>query len=405
MNEHTALAQEPRLPLAGLRILDMSRLLPGPFGTQVLADFGADVIRVEDLRGSDGFRTAQPLRDGVSFRHMTLNRNKRSVALDLKSPAGLEAFRRLAAGADALLEQFRPGVMARLGLDYEALSAINPRLVYCSLSGFGQDGPLRDVVAHDPNYLALSGIMSLLGRRGSPPMPSGVQISDIVAGLSAALAIMMALHERQATGRGRYIDVSLYDSAISTLVTAAAGYFGTGTAPSRGEDRHNGRYPMSDVYECSDGGHIAISAIEPHFWANLCKVFGHPEWLPHQYDDGETGHAIRAELTRIFLTRTRDEWFEALRDAEICISPVLSVAEALDAPHTRARGLVIDHVHPRAGRARLLGNAIRMGAPTTVRRPAPELGEHTGEVLAEAGLSSPEIESLITAGAASRSGR
>lgn len=387
------------LPLEGITVLDLSRQLPGPVATQILADFGADVIKVEDTGRGDDFRHVAPLKNGISARHMMINRNKRGLAINLKSEQGRALFLQLAAKADVVFEQFRPGVVQRLGIDYDAVRAVNPKIVYLSLSGFGQEGPYRDVVAHDPNYLAVGGILSLLGRRGEAPAMSGPQISDLAAAHMAAIGILAALRRAEREGQGEYIDVALADSAFSMAVTALSSYVGSGTAPSRGEERHNGRYPWSDIYRCADGGYVTVSAIESHFHRNLCHAFGHPEWETLQYADDAIQEEIRLEMQRIFLTKSRDDWFEALKDKELCISPVLSVAEAAQSEQVRARGSLQMHVHPVAGEVPLLMTPIKMKiAPARIRRPAPALGEHTAEILADIGVSSTKLAELVAAG-------
>lgn len=387
------------LPLEGITVLDLSRQLPGPVATQILADFGADVIKVEDTGRGDEFRYVEPLKNDVSTRHMMLNRNKRGLSINLKSDEGRALFLQLAAKADVVFEQFRPGVVKRLGIDYESVRAVNPKIVYLSLSGFGQDSPYRDVVAHDPNYLAVSGVLSLLGRRGDAPAMSGPQISDLAAAHMATIGILAALRRAEREGQGDYIDVALADSAFAMTVTALSTYVGTGTAPSRGQERHNGRYPWSDIYRCADDGYVTISAIESHFYRNLCHAMGHPEWEALQYADDEEQDKIRAELQRIFLRHNRDEWFELLKDKELCISPVLSVAEAAQSEQVKARGSLLPHVHPQAGEISLLMSPIRMKhAPAQIRRPAPALGEHTGEILASVGVDSSKLAELVAAG-------
>ena len=373
-------------PLEGIRVLDLSRLLPGPFATQILADFGAEVIKIEDTRSGDGFRTAEPRINGMSTRHVTLNRNKRCLALNLKTPAGREIFLSLARDAQVLLEQFRPGIMARLGLDYDTVRAVNPRIVYCSLSGFGQSAPYRDLAAHDPNYLSLAGVLSLIGRRGGPPVLSGLQIADITAALLSALGILIAVRRAEREGVGDYLDMSLFDSVIGTAITAAATYFGTGKAPRRGEERHTGKYPMADIYETADGEYITIAAIEEHFWKNLCLALGHEEWIKHHYAEGEKAEEIRAEMRAIFRTRTRDEWFALLKDKDVCIGPVLGLEEALISEQTAARGMVIPHDHPVVGRTSLLATPIKFqDGAARIRLPAGRLGEDTDAILAELG--------------------
>lgn len=387
------------LPLAGITILDLARQLPGPVATQILADFGADVIKIEDTGAGDDFRRVPPLQHGVSSRHMMINRNKRGLSLNLKSAEGRKIFMELAAKADVVFEQFRPGVVKRLGIDYEAVCAVNPKIVYLSLSGFGQEGPLRDVVAHDPNYLSVSGVLGLLGRRGEAPAMSGPQISDLAAAHMAAIGILVALRRAEREGLGEYIDVSLFDSAFSLSITALSTLAGTGKAPSRGEERHNGRYPWSDIYRTEDGGYVTISAIEAHFYRNLCNALGHPEWHELQYAPDDVQDGIRAEIARIFLTRGRDEWFDLLKDKDLCISPVLSVAEAANSEQVRSRGALVSHRHPVGGDMQLLATPIRMkNAPASIRRPAPGLGEHSAEILASLGYSSAQIADLAGQG-------
>jgi crotonobetainyl-CoA:carnitine CoA-transferase CaiB-like acyl-CoA transferase len=398
MNE-TQEQRMTRLPLEGVTVLDLSRQLPGPVSTQILADFGADVIKIEDTGAGDNFRSVEPRRKGVSARHAQINRNKRGLAIDLKSPQGHAVFMKLCEQAHVVFEQFRPGVVKRLGIDYEAVRQVNPGIVYCALSGFGQNGPLRDVVAHDPNYLSVSGVLGLLGRRGGAPAMSGPQISDLAAAHLATIGILMALRRAEQTGEGDYIDISLFDSAMSMAVTAVATYLGGGKAPSRGEERHNGRYPWSDIYETSDGQYITISAIESHFYANLCNALERPQWLPDQYADDARLQEIRDEMAAIFRTRTRDDWFDRLKDKDLCISPVLTVAEAVESEHAQARGSIVAHHHPVAGDTRLLANPIRLrNAPATIRRAAPDLGEHSADILRSLGYDAAAIAPMVAAG-------
>jgi alpha-methylacyl-CoA racemase len=252
---------------------------------------------------------------------------------------------------------------------------------------------------HDPNYLSVSGVLGLLGRRGGPPAMSGPQISDLAAAHLATIGILLGLRRAEATGEGEYIDISLFDSAMSMSVTAVATYLGGGKAPSRGEERHNGRYPWSDIYETSDGGYVTISAIEAHFYANLCKALERPEWLGDQYADDARQEEIRAGMAQIFRTRTRDEWFDRLKDKDLCISPVLTVAEAVESEHAKARGSVVQHHHPVAGETRLLASPIHLrNAPATIRRHAPALGEHSAEILQSLGYDAAAIAQLIARG-------
>ncbi len=387
------------LPLAGITILDLSRQLPGPLATMILADFGADVIKIEDTKAGDNFRFTAPSQNGVATRHLMLNRNKRGLAIDLKSAAGREVFLELAARSHVVFEQFRPGVVKRLGIDYEAVKKVNPAIVYCSLSGFGQTGPLRDVVAHDPNYLSVSGVLGLLGRKGQPPAMTGPQLADISASHMVAIGILIALRKAERSGTGDFIDISLFDSAFSMAVTALSTYFGSGTAPSRGEERHNGKYPWSDIYEARDGGYVTISSIEEHFYANLCRALGREDWLPHQYADDATQERIRSEMQAIFRQRTRDEWFALLKDKDVCISPVLSIEEAARSEQVRARGDLVKHRHPVAGETTLLRTPIFMsGADTPIRMGAPALGEHSAQILESLGYTAAQVAALSAEG-------
>lgn len=387
-----------RLPLEGVRILDLSRQLPGPLATQILADFGADVIKIEDTRAGDDFRSTAPAINGVAARHLELNRNKRGLSIDLKSPEGREVFLKLAKQSDVVFEQFRPGVVKRLGIDYESVREVNPRIVYCSLSGFGQEGPYRHLVAHDPNYLALSGVLSLIGQKGKEPALSGPQLADITAAHMVTIGILMALRNAESTGTGDYLDISLFDSAFSLPVTALATYFGSGKAPSRGEERHNGKYPWADIYRTKDGGYITLAAIESHFYKNLCHELGRDDWADLQYAADDKQEEIRAEMSAIFASRTRDEWFALLKDKDVCMSPVLTIAEAADSEQVRARGNIVQHEHPLAGPTRLLASPIRMRSGTPgIRMGAPALGEHSAAILASLGYGAEDVKRLIAA--------
>ncbi|MDB5838481.1 MAG: Crotonobetainyl-CoA:carnitine CoA-transferase CaiB [Herminiimonas sp.] len=388
-----------RLPLEGIRILDLSRQLPGPLATRLLADFGADVIKIEDTRNGDDFRSTTPKINGISARHLELNRNKRGLAIDLKSAEGKEIFLKLAAESDVVFEQFRPGVVKRLGIDYESVKQVNPKVIYCSLSGFGQDGPYRDLVAHDPNYLSLSGVLSLIGAKGGAPVMTGPQLADITAANMVTIGILLALRKLETTGVGEYLDISLFDSAFSLPVTALANYFGSGQAPSRGEERHNGKYPWGDIYRAKDGGYISVTAVESHFYKNLCHELGRDDWADLQYADDAKQEEIRAAMKEIFARHTRDEWFEKLKGKDVCVSPVLSIEEAVNSEQVRARGNIIEHNHPVAGPTRLLASPIRMqsGVPP-IRMGAPLQGEHGAEILSGLGYSEGEIKQLSSKG-------
>jgi len=387
------------LPLEGVKILDLSRQLPGPVATRLLADFGADVIKIEDVQKGDDFRSTEPKINGVAARHLELNRNKRGLSLNLKSDQGKEIFLRLAHQADVVLEQFRPGVVQRLGIDYEAVKAVNPKIVYCSLSGFGQDGPYRNLVAHDPNYLSLSGVLGLIGSRGGPPAMTGPQLADMAAANFVTIGILLALRNKEINGVGEYVDISLFDSAFSLPLTALTTYLASGQAPSRGSERHNGKYPWADIYATKDGQYVSVAAIEGHFYRNLCTALGREDWVDLQYADDTTQERIRSEMKKIFAGRTRDEWFFLMRDKDVCVAPVLSIEEAVASEQVLSRGNIVEHEHPVAGRMRLLTTPIRMtsGRPP-IRCGAPDLGEHGAELLAGLGYSNQQINEFCAKG-------
>jgi len=381
------------LPLEGIRVLDLSRWLPGPYGTLFLADFGADVIRVEDTAEGDPYRQLKPLVQGHGARHLMLNRNKRGVGINLKDPRGREAFWRLADTAHVVFDQFRPGVAARLGIDYETLAARNPRLVYCSLSGFGQDGPYRDVVAHDPVYQGLAGIVSLMGRPGGSPIYPPVCMADITSGLMSALAIVIALRHAERTGQGQYIDLSLYDTVLSTLVTPASLALFTGRGPRQGEERHAGRYPCSAVYETSDGRYIVFCATENHFWANLCRFFCREDFIDHQWDDGPKREEMFTFFREAFKARSQDEWVRLLWDRQVAFGPVRTIDEAFSDEHIRHRQMVTHVETPGVGTTPQIGLPIKLSStPGSIRHGAPLHGQHTEDLLLEVGYSAQEIE-------------
>ena len=385
------------LPVEGLRVLDLSRLLPGPFCTLCLADFGAEVIKIEDIERGDGVRWLPPLQPGstVGAWHLMLNRGKQSVALNLKDPRGKDVFLRLAETADVLLEGFRPGVMQRLGLDYAALHARNPRLIYCSLTGYGQDGPYAQLAGHDLNYLGLAGVLALLGPADGPPSVPGVQIAELGGGGQLALiGILLALLARATSGVGQYVDVAMLDGSFAWLQRAASLAFATGMEPRRGSFDLAGKYACYQVYECRDGGYLAVGALEAHFWATLCRQLGLPELIPLQFDDARREEVLATVRAR-FMQRARDEWFAELRELDACVTPVRSVTEALADPHFRERGLLLETADPRHGPLRQLGQPFRLSdAPPRPPTPAPELGEHTDAQLSALGYSTEELATL-----------
>ena len=386
------------LALDDVRVLDLTRLLPGPFCTLLLADFGADVVKVEDTAGGDYMRWMPPLVDDYSAMFHPLNRNKRSLAIDLKNPLGREAFLRLAATADVVVESFRPGVMDRLGIGFAALQDVNPRLVLCSISGYGQDGPFRDRAGHDLNYAAVAGVLLLGGSAGNAPAMPGLQVGDLGGGaLDAALAIMIALHHATRTGRGQHCDISMVDGLVSWTAVHASQLFATGEVPGPGDGMLTGRYPCYRIYACADG-YLSVGALEPKFWREFVEVIGLPELAESGLIDGEEGQRTVAAVQALLRTRTRAQWEEVLAGHDVCVEPVLDIGETFEHPQVRSRGMRLD-----AGDGRptaQTGFPIRLtDSPARYRGAAPRYGEHTDEVLTEAGYGTEQLASLRAAGA------
>jgi alpha-methylacyl-CoA racemase len=391
--------------LAGVRVLDLTRLLPGGFCTMLLADLGADVVKVEDTGRGDYLRWAPPFHDGAepsaaSAAFGALNRGKRSVCLNLKSPAGRDALLRLVRDADVLVESFRPGVLERLGLAPALLLEVNPALLVCSISGFGQDGEDRLRPGHDLNYIGLTGLLDLAGERGGPPVQPPTQTADVGGALLAAVGILAGLLSRALTGRGQVVDVSMTHGASAWLALAAAALLCDDAAPERGGLALGGGMVCYRPYRCADGW-VTLGAVEEKFWRVLCERVGRPDLLPHQHDP--PGSAAHAQLEAIFAARTRAEWaaFGTLHDC--CLEPVLSLPEALASPRFAARGTVVELDGGSAiGPVRALGFPFRLsGTPAApAGRPVPGLGEHTVSVLRAAGFAAADVDALLAAGAA-----
>jgi alpha-methylacyl-CoA racemase len=393
------------LALDGLRVLDLTRLLPGGFCTMLLADFGADVIKVEDTGLGDYVRWAPPHYPGAepsagSALFLSLNRGKRSIRIDLKSAAGKDVFLRLVRDADALVESFRPGVMDRLGVGYERLRQENPALVYCAITGYGQDGPNRDRSGHDMNYLGLNGTLGLTGEADGPPVSAAAQIADLGGGAMMAVAgILIALHERARSGEGQLVDCSMFDGSLSFLAMLAAEMFAGGSAPRRGELKLGGGIICYRPYPCADG-YVTLGALEPKFWAEFCRGAGREDLLEHAFDP--PGSDAHRDVCEIFAARTREQWRAFASEHDCCLEPVLGLDEALDGELVSAREMVVELDQPGADRSvRLLGVPVKLSRTPAdpVRAPGPGLGEHTRDVLAQAGYSSEEIDELHESGA------
>ena len=393
------------LPLEGLRVLDLTRLLPGGFCSLLLSDFGADVIKVEDTGPGDYVRWAPPFYEGAeasarSALFLSLNRGKRSIRVDLKSGPGKKVLLRLVRDADVLVESFRPGVMHRLGVGYERLRSENPRLVYCAITGYGQDGPGRDRSGHDLNYLGLNGILGLSGESDGPPTPSAAQIADLGGGaLMAAVGVLTALRERDRSGAGQMVDCSMFDGSLSFLAMLAAEMLAGGPVPRRGALRLAGGIVCYRAYRCADG-YVTLAALEPKFWATFCRGVDREDLAEHAFDP--PGSEAHRALEEIFAARTREQWRAFAAEHDCCLEPVLGLDEALEGDLVAAREMVVSLDQPGAEEpVRLLGLPFKLsrtpGDP--VRAPGPRLGEHTREVLTEAGFTGAEVDALLESGA------
>src|SRR5215470_5427714 len=391
--------------LDGIRILELARVAPAELPAMMLADMGAEVLKIETPE-KDRDASDEWVRRTI---HNFVNRNKRSMTLNLKSPEGQAVFKKLAAMADVIVEGFRPGVMKRLGADYESLRALNPRLVYCSLSGFGQDGPYRDRPAHDMNYLSLAGVLNLIGEKDRKPVIPLNLVADYAgASLHGALGIMLALFARERTGRGQHVDVSYLDTTVSLLAATPnmRFFFSDGLAPRRGEGFLGGSYPYYAIYETRDGKLLTVGCTEPWLWENFCKAIGRPDFKRFARTSDQLvraanaeEEAARQEIEALIRTRNRDEWYELLVKADVCVGKVYDVEEMVTDPQVLHRRMVVDIQHPRHGTVREVGIAIKLSdTPGSIRAAAPSPGEHTDEVLKDLGHSAVDITALRSRG-------
>lgn len=378
-------------PLAGLRVLDLTRLLPGPLATQHLADYGAEVIKIEDTGAGDYARSMGPMNGDSSLFYDLINRNKKNIRLDLKQAAGREVFLRLVESADLLVEGFRPGVMAKLELAYEQVAAVNPRIVYCSISGYGQTGPYAQRAGHDINYIAYAGVLDQIGAAGGAPMLPNLQIGDLLGGtLSALFGMLVAVIDARASGQGRHVDVAMTDATFAHGIFPMLEVLAHGAARPRGEDLLDGGVPCYGVYETADGAHMAVGALEEKFWQLLCDTLQRPDLKPFHLARGDAGAWARAELQDVFRRRSRAEWRTVFDAVDCCVTPVLRPEEALSDPQLRARKMVreVDGV-------RHFGPFVTMSDfvadETAMVRAA---GADTDALLAEIGLAAGRVAEL-----------
>ena len=375
-------------PLQDIRVLDMSRLLPGPFCTRLFADMGADVIKIEEPVKGDYSRDFVPRRGDFACWFMEVNRNKKSVALDLKNEEDRRLFLELAKTAQVVVESYRPGVMKKLGVDFETVKQVNPKIVYCSITGYGKQGPLVKQADHDIGYQSLAGLISLSGEKDGKPSIPGVLAADMQASAMAGMSILAALHHAERTGEGQEISLSLFDTCLALVPGVSATYFGNGFVNMRGNNWLSGANPNYNVYRTKDGRYMSVGCLEEKFWKNLCGVLERPDLVPVIQD--ETKYPwLKDELTAIIATKTMEEWVELAKGSDSCFAPVLNYDEALATGQAMADEMVLDVEDPELGNYKTMGFVTKFSAtPCQLYRRAPRLGEHTEEILGE--IAEPE---------------
>ena len=387
-------------PLSTLKVLDFTTLLPGPFGTMVLADLGAEIVRIESPTRPDMVRVMPPMVGKVSAAHAYLNRSKRSLAIDLKKPEGAELVKALVKDYDIVIEQFRPGVMDKLGVGYDALREVNPTLIFCSVTGYGQDGPYRDRAGHDMNYLAVAGMTSYNGRRSSGPQPMAFQVADVAGGsCHAVMAILAAVIHRQHTGEGQYIDISMTDAAFAMHALTAPGALQTGESPELESTQLNGG-SFYDCYETADGRWFSVGGLEPQFFGQFCQAIGRPELSGRGLAMAPDIVAqLKADIAGAMKEKTFAEWQDIFIQIDSCTEPVLSFTEACEHPQMKARQMVVEVADEQGNRQRQVASPFKFSKTQPgYRFPGAQLGAHTSDVLAEAGFDAEKIEGLKKAG-------
>jgi len=384
------------LALEGIKILDMAWLGPGPFCANTLGDLGAEVIKVYEAHPE---RRGGPVMFLFDPAMQPGFRNCRTMGLNLKAEAGRGIFYDLAKSADVVMEGFRPGVVKRLGVDYDTIKEINPRIVYASLTGYGQDGPYRDLVGHDINYISIGGLLGMTGPVGGAPIIPGAIIADFAAGgMSATIGILAALMARERTGRGQFVDMSMTDAVVELTSIQITPYLHNRMVPKKGETMFTGHYPWYNVYQTKDGKYISIGALEPWFYANLCELIGCQHLLEHQFAEGEKREEMFKYFRETFLTKTRDEWVALLRQKDTCVAPVYDIDEVESDPQLIARRMIIESDHPTLGRVKQVGSMHKLSdSPVEVRNWSTRFGQHTEEVLLELGYDKTRIRELFDA--------
>lgn len=369
--------------LNGVRVLDLSRLLPGPYCTMLLADFGAEVIKVEEPTLGDYARNFPPFLKDFGYWHLQLNRNKKSIALDLKKSEDKEVFYKLVQTADVVVESYRPGVLKKLGIDYDTVSKINPKIIYCSVTGYGSKGPLAGRADHDLGYLSLAGVTAMSGEVGGKPAIPGVLMADMNAALAAGMSIMIALHHAQKTGQGQEIDISLFNIAMNLMPGAASLFFGSGFVAERGNNWLTGAYANYNIYATSDERYISVGCLEKKFWVNLCRGLSRED-LAEMIADEANHNYLKEQLAAEFKKKTLKEWESIFKDLDSCVAPVLNYKEAAESEQAKANEMVISVEDEELGEYKLPGFAMKLSkTPARIVKRAPRLGEDTETILDE----------------------
>jgi crotonobetainyl-CoA:carnitine CoA-transferase CaiB-like acyl-CoA transferase len=382
-------------PLKGIKILDLTRLLPGPLATQYLADLGAEIIKIEDVDFPDYTRFFPPQLGSESVHFLSINRSKKSLCMKLGSEEGNAIFFDLVKSADIVIEGYRPGKIAEMGLGYEVAKKVNTAIIYISISGYGQDGPLADKAGHDLNYIGYSGALALSGKDGKIVMP-GVQIADIMGGsYNCVIASLTAIIERSISKEGQYIDISMTDGALQMAAMPLGEYLNTKTSYKAGEFMLSGGLANYNTYACSDGNYIALGTLEPKFWIGFCKMIERPDWMNRALPIGDNVTTLKRDLEILFATKSRDEWIEMAQHLDVCISPVLNIDEIEAHPYFVSRKMIVEHEHPKYGKIKSISQPLKFSRSAIHEGwAAPILGEHTLEILKNLGYSEEKIKEL-----------